>query len=164
MGNREIPFIGRAVISESVPHAHAEIVRGRVFEGAHTFPDVANGGTIEWLIKSTTLRLAISALQIYAPIDDFSVAAFEDPTVDAEGTEVSAVCLNRSDPNTPTGSIFYNPTISADGVELPVTQTEVLTQYFLDTESYYLVRFTNQSSTTTDIEVGMKWHEMELKT
>jgi len=107
---------------------------------------------------------------------DIDFVAFENPTVSAVGTPITAMNVNRGSDNTPDLELYAEPTVTDDGTNIftlwaPPTGTGTgqsangiagvgqAGEWLLKPSNTYLIRLTNNSGATIDWSYEFSWYE-----
>ena len=157
---------GAIVCTDAV---HKRIIDSEEFLSSYCFIDVADDASVYLHIKTgdKTLHGNVSIEsdgKCYGNL-------YENPTITDDGTGLLENCLNRETIVVPESTIFYTPTVSADGTCIEcrllgaagmftASGGNITDAYWLlDHNKSYLVKITNKSGSASDICINLQWHE-----
>lgn len=160
-----------------ITEPHRNIHAGLVFNVFHKFSSVANGANADLhLDVPAAVYPHLHKVRIIAGEGDIDIGLYEDLTVSADGTALTAFNLNRASATTADMDVYYTPTVSGVGTKvrggwLPPTASGTGNsdagavddsdfEAVLDASTKYLVRATNNSGSTIDMVIHLMWYEL----
>lgn len=162
----------------NIDEEHWTIHDGLSFQGSHKFTGVANGASVNILLKVPAgVQPHLNAFQVTGGRGDLDIAVYEGATVSADGTGGTLLNMNRNSTNVSQSSFYYTPTITDDGtlikqVWVPPTVTGtgqsanglgvgfVGRELVLKEDTNYIFRVTNNSGDTINIEMFGMLYEL----
>lgn len=103
----------------NINEEHWTIHEGLVYQGAHKFTGVANGGVVNILLKVPAgVYPHLREFIVTVGEGDVDVAVYEGATVSADGTGGSILNMNRNSDNVSGSQFFHTPTITDDGTQI----------------------------------------------
>lgn len=159
----------------TIEHNHYEVHKGLMFTAFESFSSVADEGTAEILIVCSANTQPHINFLIYADGKN-ELDLYEQPTVTENGTDVSAVNMNRTSNNINKTNIYHTPTITSDGNLLlnligpggSTSKTRIggelktMTEFVLKEGYTYLLRITNKSGANADINFRTEFYEESI--
>lgn len=161
-----------------IDFVHKQVHNGFAYTVSHLFSAVGAGADAELLIDLGALQ-AHTAIS-FACQQEATVRLYEDPTIGANGTELTPVNLHRESARASLTTTYHTPTINADGdlmkiVKVPGSSgqgpislgsagdsalrgTEFI---FAKNEDYY-IKITNDASEAQDISLGVVFYETNI--
>ena len=153
---------------------HYEVHQGAAFVASHIFPGLASG-------SAASLLLLPSARHAHTVFDvssggDAEIYLFEAPTLDATGTALGLVNLNRALQSGANMLAYHTPTVTASGTALfeavlpgasgmqlpPGLLPRANTEWLLKNDIAYLLFAINAGNTTEAISINMECYEEDL--
>lgn len=165
----EVDSVSRGLVS--VGSLLANLNSGKSYGVSHIFTGVLNGASGDLLI-SAPADFNLSIRFEFDAGGNAESLVFEEPTVSANGTEITPRNRNRTFPDASGVQVFHSPTVTDPGLELLDTfvpggtggnaaggddSTRV---FVLAAGKSYLVRLTNRSGTTGDLSISVIWSEV----
>ena len=161
--------VTEALASIGIPQCQVHI--GAMF-AVHSFDeDVADDGTVEWLISVGSVNDVYCTFSLTSTGSSL-LEIFETPTTTEDGSGLASVDRNRSTDNSSTTSVFMGPTISVDGTIIDAifvgggnigantiggdTMSPV---GLVLPQGNYLLRATNKAGAAADIFIHMDYYE-----
>jgi hypothetical protein len=154
-----------------IDYEHARVHSGKAFlvNGKHS---ITNGSTDYYLLKVPANSYPhLRNVEVTASAGPMDIYLFEAPTTTNDGTGMTEVNYNRNSANTPSMTVFADPTVTVDGTELEyliVTGTKhdagsgmnAQTEFVLKPSTNYLVKITNNSGSTVTYALKLFWYEI----
>jgi len=172
-GNFEYQYLDNVHnASSSLDVVHAQIHKGNVYTAGYLFTAVASAATATFLssVHAATYRHRIISV---AALGNSLVQFYEGTTTSSDGTALTIFNRNRNSANTSGTTLFYTPSVTADGTELPPDyifggskskagggEGGFDSEYVLKPSTKYLVRITNQSGAAENIIISPTWYEI----
>jgi hypothetical protein len=148
---------------------HERIHNGRSFVASYKTPDaspLADNGTLEFLVivGSAPVHFSFQA----GGNNDLEIVFFENVTVSGNGTSIPVVGLNRHRSQSPTVSIWRDPTITSDGDQVlneffswstgsPAPRENL--EWILRSSTQYLARVINRAGATQPVSLVANWYQ-----
>lgn len=163
----------------TITEPHALIHSGKMFHWAGKVTGLLNASAVDFLFKVPAATYPhIHRMRANVGAGDVDIQAFEGTTVSADGTPLVVDNLNRNSVITPDMTMFFNPTVTADGTEIhniwiPPTSAGVGQsiqgvsgatageEWILKPSTNYLQRITNNSGSTISAWVEILFYELD---
>jgi len=158
--------------SSSIDVIHAQIHKGNVYTAGHLFVSVASAAIATFLISVPAATYPHMIISV-AALGNSLVQFYEGTTTSSDGTAVTIFNRNRNSANTSGTTLFYTPSVTADGTELAPDyifggskskagggEGGFDSEYVLKPSTKYLVKITNQSGAVENIIISPTWYEI----
>ena len=154
---------------------HDNIHLGKNFRSWVNAGSIAAAGVFNVLIKTGAKEVHWRQSNPKPTADKLRLQFFEDTTVSANGTALTLKNCNRQSAVTPQVTLFHTPTITADGTQIAETYLPGSTgtggvrngselgqqaEWVLKSNAIYLIRYTNESSGASIININFDWYEI----
>lgn len=148
---------------------HSKIHQGKGWEVSIEAGSIGAGASFNVLYKINEGRPHLRNYSVAVSDGPVTVRLFEEPTVTANGTEVTPRNRNRAESDINGVQVFTGPTLTADGTRLETTFLPALgnkvggnvnsayEEWILNDE-YYLLRITNGSNSSITAVINAFWY------
>lgn len=168
VGTTERPSI---VTQDGVDNIHKGI--GFDVSGIGT---LANNASAIFMANVGSLPLHFNGFEVSASAGATKIEIFESPTTTANGTAITPLNKNRSSTRTSLTSVYFNPTVSANGTLLATRQilsigggahtegggTGISSEWVLKPNTKYIVKITNLSGSTITYASSFYYYEKTI--
>ena len=148
---------------------HSKIHQGKGWEVSIEAGSIGAGASFNVLYKINEGRPHLRSYSVTVSDGPVTVRLFEEPTVTANGTEVTPRNRNRAESDINGVQVFTGPTITADGTRLETTFLPALGnkvggnvdsayEEWILNEEYYLLRITNGSNSSITAVINAFWY------
>ena len=155
----------------TISEIHALIHDGKFFSASYVDETVSNNASLNILIDCNG---ASPHTRIMCQVGgDCHFRLFENPTVSANGTEITPVNRNRYSPNTATTDLYKDPTVTGDGTLISELispggtilvstggDSSMFEEFILHKDRTYLARITNISGISQPISMELEFYEL----
>lgn len=161
--------ISGALITITVEHS--KIHQGEGWEVSVETGNISSGASYYVLFKTSAgYRPHLRSYEITATDSPITIRLFEGSTVSADGTAVTARNRNRNQSDNNGVSVFYQPTVTAEGTRL---ETDYIAsggnkiggnagsfyeEWILKPSTNYLIKITNGSNNTVEAFFNAFWY------
>ncbi len=149
---------------------HAHIHDGNGYEVSGLIPALAASG-VSYFYINPSVPIHWRDFSIKSDGGPVLIELFENPTVTADGSSITAYNRNRLSSNTATAAVSSGPTVTADGTRIFVDKIFVAgnqggesqgppVEWIIDGGNTYLLKITNEDTNTTDFVYQFFWYEV----
>lgn len=157
-----------------IDYPHQKTHEGRYFSGGYYDSSVANNGTLDILIQSSSSQYMHTKFSAVSS-GNATVQIYEGTTVSAAGTGVTMTNHNRASSKVFSGTVTHTPTVTGVGTQVNGTgfiaggpgggeggDFDFSNEFILNISTNYLFRITNVSGSSAKISASIQGYEPTL--